>query len=111
NGACGDHDAAHHQRAENAPREHAVLHGFRHLEGAENYQKDEQVVYAERFFDDIACEVFKATLLAVPVPDAYAEDERRRNPKRAAEGRFGESYFVGFTVEDAQIEGQCEKNK
>ena len=55
--ADADHHAAHHQRAEDAPEQHAVLVDRRHREEAEDHRDDEDVVDAERFLDDVAGEV------------------------------------------------------
>ena len=40
-GAGGDHDAAHDQRAQDAPLEDAVLHFLIDLEGSEDHQENE----------------------------------------------------------------------
>ena len=64
-GADADHRAAHHQRAEDAPEQHAVLVDRRHREVTEDHRDDEDVVDAERLLDDVAGEVLQRRRAAV----------------------------------------------
>src|SRR5882757_9892986 len=79
-GACQDHCSAHYQSAQNAPFEHAVLDTFVDREGAENNQKKEEVVDAERLFDQVASKEFQSRLSTRVMQDTYAEQNGERHP-------------------------------
>ena len=67
-----DHYAAHHQRAEDSPFQHAVLESLIDRKGAEDHQKQEKVVDAEGLLDQIAGKKFDRVLIAREVPNAEA---------------------------------------
>ena len=46
-----NHRGAHHECAEDSPKEHAMPVGWRHLKVTEEKREDENVVYAQRDFD------------------------------------------------------------
>src|SRR6267142_5611311 len=79
-GACQDHCSAHYQSAQNAPFEHAVLDTFVDRKGAENNQKKEEVVDAERFFDQVAGKEFQSRLSTRVIQDAHAEQDGEGHP-------------------------------
>src|SRR6266576_2668673 len=83
-----DHCSAHYQSAQNAPFEHAVLDTFVDRKGAENNQKKEEVVDAERLFDQIASKEFQSRLSTRVMQDAQAEQDGERHPYQAEEGGF-----------------------
>ena len=57
-----DHAAAHDQRADDAPEEHAMLILRRHREEREDQRDDEDVVHRERLLDDVANEILLCCL-------------------------------------------------
>ena len=65
--AQADHRAAHHQRAKDAPEQHTVLVTRLDSEVFEQQDEDEDVVHAERFFNQIAREEFQRRGPPVPV--------------------------------------------
>lgn len=82
-----DQRAAHHERADDAPEQHPVLHRRGHLEMAEDQDENEDVVDRERPLDQIAGEEFEAFLaaflgrLAVEGEQTGAEDHREREER------------------------------
>jgi hypothetical protein len=106
-----DHEPAHHERAKDAPGQDAMLHLFVHLEGTENNQKNEEVIDAQRFFDDVARQVFQAALLAGPAPDEVAEQQSQGNPNCAPTSCFANFDFVGLAVENTQIQGDGDEDE
>ena len=78
--AHGNHQSAHDERAKDAPGQHPVLHAIVDVKGAKNHEKDEEIVDAQGFFDHVASEIFKAALLAIPVPDAATETDGDGDP-------------------------------
>ncbi len=110
-GAGGDHDTAHEESANNAPGEDAVLNALVNVKSAENDEKDEKIVDAESFFNDIAGKVFQTALCAEPVPDKKSEAESKGNPDGAKEGRFADTDLVSFTMDDTQVKGERDQNK
>src|SRR5438046_500255 len=50
------HHAAQYEGTQDAPEEHPVLIGRWHLEEGEEQHKDENVIHAERLFDQVARE-------------------------------------------------------
>ena len=51
-----DHDAAHDQRAKDSPDKDTMLRARRNAEVAEDKDEDENVIDAERVFDEVAGE-------------------------------------------------------
>ena len=60
-----DHDAAHDQRANNSPNEHAMVRDRRHFEIAEDEDEDKDVIDAQRVFDQIPREEIERPLSAL----------------------------------------------
>ena len=79
-GAGDDHRAAHHQRAENAPEQHAMLIAQRDAEEAEDQDEHEDVVDRERLFNQVAGEVLEAGVASHERIHAGAEQQRQRDP-------------------------------
>jgi len=92
--ADADHHAAHHQRAEDAPEEHAMLVHRRHAEVREDQRDDEDVVDAEAFLDDVAGQVFDGRAVAV-VDDVVDAVDVTAQPQPVA------LIAEGFALEDA----------
>ena len=51
-----DHQSAHDERADDSPDKHAMLIFFRDLEVGEDEDENENIIDAERVFDDVAGE-------------------------------------------------------
>ena len=73
---------------------------------AQYQQEHEQVVHAQRQFDQVAGEEFQSLVVAAPVPDARVEDQRQRDPHRAPGQRLLHADGVRLAVEHAQIQRQ-----
>src|SRR5579862_8627536 len=71
-----DHHPAHHQRAQNPPLQHSMLKSFVDRERPEDDEKQEQVVNAEGFFDQVAGKKLNSTLWAREMPDAGSKKNR-----------------------------------
>src|SRR3954463_11426779 len=103
-GAGGDESAAHHERAEDAPEEDAVLQLRRHAEEGEDQHDDEDVVDAERLLDHVPGEELQRRTAAEPEVDERVERERQRDPDGAPGERFAYGDDVHFAMEHAEVE-------
>src|SRR5262245_36778716 len=61
----GDHRAPQDDRAQHAPKQHPVLELRRNAEGAEYQQENENIVHAERLFDEVSSQKFRAGPMAI----------------------------------------------
>ena len=107
--ADGNHRAAHHQRAENAPEQQPVLEFQRHAEPGEDERDDEDVVERKRKLDDIAGG--EGLGVRASAPENHREGKRhgQRDPQRAPRGGFPE--FDGARAAVKRAEVQREKNQ
>ncbi len=101
-----DHPAAHDQGADDAPEQHTVLVGRRHAEVREQQDEDENIVDAERVFDQVAREELDRLGLASPEIQADVEPQRQHNPDDRPGRRLAHGHGVGAPVEHAQVQGQ-----
>ena len=60
--ACEDQDRTHDQRSQDAPKQNAMLIHRRDTEILKNQGKDENVVDAERYLDQVAGQKFQTSL-------------------------------------------------
>src|SRR5271170_1950730 len=97
----GDHDAAHNQRAQNAPCEHAMLHVLVHLKRPENHQEDKKIVDAEGFLNHISSKVLQPSLRTMPMPHEKTEPHSQPDPHYGPESGLPNSDFVGFSMKYA----------
>ena len=65
----------------------------RHFEIAEDEQEDEQIIHAERFFDDVAGGKLQRLLAAFCETDQHAEPDCQPHPEQCPEQRFSDSHF------------------
>ena len=78
-----DQERTHDESAEDAPEEHAMLIDTRGTaKGGENQEKDEDVVDAERFLDQVGGGPFDAFVAALEDEDAGIEKEGETDPTR-----------------------------
>ena len=80
--AGGDHRAAHHQRAENAPEQEPVLEFRRHAEPGEDERDDQDVVERERKLDDVAGG--ECLGLLAPAPENHRAGKRMASATHSA---------------------------
>jgi len=80
------------------------LHARFDLEVIEDEEKYEEVVDAEGFFDQVACEELEGRTWAHGEVDAHIEDHRLGDPGGAPDQRLPHREGVTLALEDAQIE-------
>ena len=80
--ADGDHRAAHDERAEDAPKQQAMLKFRRHAEIGKDDRHDQDVVERERKFDDIAGGELDRFLAAAPDENGRGKQHGQREPAR-----------------------------
>src|SRR5699024_4765226 len=73
-------EKAHDQCPKNAPEQHLVLIFWGYLEVGEDQQKNKDIIYAERFFNQVARVVVHGRLRIHKVIDAHPENKRKRDP-------------------------------
>src|SRR5580700_9090729 len=108
--ASGDHRAAQDQRAHDSPEQQAMLVAGIDAKILEDQQKNENVVQAERFFDDVAGKKLQARSAAVRNENPNAKTKRKRNPCRALDRRFAQRNHTRAPVKQSQVERQEERD-
>src|SRR5690606_136215 len=104
--ARNDQRKPHHDRADDAIEEHAVLGFGRNLEIGEDQRDDEYVVERQRLFDEIAGQEFRAALLPLEIEDAGRKQHSQRNVAADREKRLTGGYYMVLAVQDEEIEKQ-----
>ncbi len=79
-----NHDPAHHQRAKNTPDEDAMLRDGGNAEVGEDQNKNENVIDAERVFDEVTGQKIERSVRAAQFPDEQIEKKRKHYPDGAA---------------------------
>src|SRR5437660_4215193 len=79
-----DHDPAHEQRAKNAPDEDAMLRDGGNAEAGEDQDKNENVIDAERVFDEITGQKIERGVRAAQFPNQQIEEKGKHHPDGAA---------------------------
>ena len=74
-GAGGDKDRSHEQRADNSPEENPMLIDRRSREILKNHKKNEEIIDAKGFFDDIAGEKFESFVLSPNKVDSQVKNQ------------------------------------
>ena len=104
--ADADHQAAHDQRAENAPVQDAMLVFAGNAEIGKDEGDDKDVVHREGQLDQIAGDELEGLLLSTQGLQGQGKEHRQGEPDRRPGERFLEVDDVGAAVEDAQVERQ-----
>jgi hypothetical protein len=101
-----DEDAAHEQRAEDSPEQHAVLVLVRDSEEAEDYEEKKKIVDAQREFDEISGNELNCDLPSLP--------EENQNGKCHGQGKPHGAANEGITrapgasaLEGKEIQREC----
>ena len=85
---------------------------WRHLEVAENQQKNEKIVDTERKLDHVSRDELQRGRTPVPEKNQNGKHRRQPDPECAPGQSFAESHRMGPAMEDAEIEDQhCEDEK
>src|SRR5208282_2855833 len=87
-----DEDGAHYQRADNSPKQHAVLLLLGHGEVAEDYEEEEKVVDTERELEDVTRDEFDRDLAPLPEKNYHGKCCRQANPHRAESDRLARTH-------------------
>jgi len=99
-------ETAHHQRAENSPKQHAVLVFFGHSEVAEDYKEDEKIVDAEREFEYVTRDELDGDLTALPEENQSGKGCRQAEPHGASSERLARAHHAAAAMEDTEIQHQ-----
>ena len=99
-----DHGGSEDERTEDAPKEHAVLIGRRHGEVGEQHRKNENVIYTQRVFDDVAGGEFQSRPRPSEIPNADVEEHGESDPRDRPAARFAKRNDMRLPVEDAEVE-------
>ena len=77
-----DKDAAHDQRADNAPEQNAMLLLFRDRKIIEDHQEDEEIIDAEGNFQNVTGDELERDLVSLP----EIKNDRERSGQRNVHG-------------------------
>ena len=104
NDAYTDHHTAHHESAQNSPEQQAMLVACVDTKELEDQQKEENVVYAERFLNEVAGEKLKSR--SAPVREEYPKSKGngKHDPNGALQSSFTQGNRVRAAVEQAKVE-------
>jgi hypothetical protein len=110
NDAYTDHRATHHERAQNSPEQKAMLVACIDTKELEDQKKYENVVYAERFLNEVAGEKLKSR--SAPVREEYPKSKGngKRDPDGALQSSFTQVNRVRAAVEYAKVKQQEKHN-
>ena len=72
-------------------------------EKIKDQNKYKQVVYTERFFNQVARKEFHCGLFAFPVVDDDVKDQGQGNPEKTGKQCFFNFHLMGFAVKDKQV--------
>ena len=97
-------DRAHHDGADDAPEEHAVLEARLDLEVGEDENEHEDVVHAQAEFDEIAGEELLTEFGSAPPPDHAAEREGEGAPDGAPPERLLHRNDMRVALKHAEVE-------
>jgi len=85
-----------------------MLKAFIDAKGTEDDEKQEEIVDAEGFFDQIAGEKFQRGLASPIVKYADAEQQGQDDPHNAGDRGFLHLHLVQAPAEYTEIKGDCD---
>jgi hypothetical protein len=92
-----DHDGAHDDCAQNAPKQDAMLIGARHVKIGKNRRDNKDIVHGERLLNHIARVKLKTRLRAARVPDPCAKGQGDADIATIKHETFARrDFFVGL---------------
>ena len=106
-----DEDGAQHERAEDAPEQHAELVLLGHGEEREDHGPHEDVVDRQALFDEEAGVVLAAGLAALPEQHDDAEEQSDRDPHRGLDRRLLERDDVGGAVDGEEVDDEHQRDR
>src|SRR5699024_7899320 len=104
-------EKAHDQCPKNAPEKHLVLIFRGYLEVGEDQQKNKDIIYAERFFNQITRVVVHGSMRIHEAMAADAEHKGLRHPDAGPYQPSFAALFMPLLVEDRQDDDQHGDNK
>ena len=102
---------AHNQSPDNSPEEHFVLIFTGHAKIAEDQEKHEKIVDAQRKFDDVTGHELQRGHAATPEEDDRRKRSRQGDPHGAPGKGLAELYLVRTAMKDAKVQRQHGQNK
>ena len=105
-GAGENEKTAHDQRPDDSPQKHLVLVFIGNFEIAEDEQKHEKIVHAQREFDHVAGDELQSLRPAVPEQFEYGEPGCQCDPNRRPGKRLPKADAMGPAVEHTQVDHQ-----
>src|ERR1700722_4875852 len=80
---CPNEQASQYERPRNSIEQHLVVRSSGHLEGRKNEDKNQNIVYAQRFFHHVSGQKLKASFLSERKVNPDVENERKPHPSSA----------------------------
>src|SRR5260370_10303766 len=115
-----DHDSAHDQGADNSPHQRTMLCHWWHAKVSKNQHKNEDVMDAQRIFDEVSSEKIEAGLRSFNVPNEPIKSKRHQHPQYAPLGGRTHAQFppaaleadeiARYRDEDADVKGDPKPN-
>src|SRR5580698_4613327 len=105
-------EAPHQQRAEDSPKQDAVLMLLGYREIAEDHKEEEEIVHAEGEFEHVASDEFERHLAPLPEKDHSGKGRGQADPHGAPGKSLAGAHDAAAAVEDKKIQqqhGQREK--
>src|SRR6185437_15795458 len=87
--ATQDHCAAHDQCSDDSPHQDAMLCPWRDTKVRENKHKNENVIHAQRIFDEVPGQEIQAMVWSLDSPHHSVKCKRHNHPQNAAPGSRG----------------------
>jgi transcription elongation factor GreA len=105
-----DHDSAHDQRAENSPHQRAMLSPRRHAKVSKNQYENEDVINAQRIFDEVSSEKIEGGVRSLDIPDKRIKSERYQHPQYAPLGGRTHAQLAAAAFEANKIDNQRDED-
>src|SRR5580700_9725229 len=81
-----------------------------HAEGAEDQDKNKNVIHAHGLLDDVSGKKLKSFFAAVDVKNPQVECNRNADPEHAPERSLADGHFMGAAIEYAEVEHEQDEN-
>ena len=82
-----------------------------HREIGKQHREDEDVIHAQRVFDDVAGGKLQCLLRSGVIPDANVKEDGEGDPRDRPPDGFAKRDDVGLPVEDAEVEGEHQEDE
>ena len=105
-----DHDSAHDQGADDSPHQRSMLCHRWHAKVSKNQYKNEDVIDAQRIFDEVSSEKIEAGLRSFNVPDEPIKSKRYQHPQYAPLGGRTHAQFTAAVFEADKVDNQRDED-